>query len=236
MEVNPFFTASIAHSSNQFTDKELPDPPAGTQLKYIALGFGIQNYTCEAVGKDSSAAGALAMLYDVTKLYPGRRPGSLSHAEFEALPANILQHHAVPINFDTTTTEGRADPSIPGASQTHPFPADEPLRVRGMRPLPFLGHHFFDAAGVPVFDIYKGSNGDIHLPCKKVDSANAPESASKGPDGTGAVSWLLLDDKGGATGAKYVYRVLTAGGNSHGCSKGTGGDTTSYAATYWFYG
>ena len=214
-----------------FTGQDLPEPPAGTELKYIALGFGIQNYTCAEVGGAATATGALAMLYDITNLYPSKRWGSLSSDQFDALSAKALHSHQVPLNFDSSS-EGRADPSFPGASKTNPFPADAPLKLDDMRPIPFLGHHFFDSKGVPTFTL---ANGAVNLPCKKLNAVPAPSAADAGPDGTGAVAWLYLGDAGGAIGAKYVYRVLTAGGNSHGCKAGTGGDSTSYAATYWFY-
>ncbi|KAA8569209.1 hypothetical protein MFRU_004g00580 [Monilinia fructicola] len=45
---------------------ELP-APTGT-LAYVALGRGIQNYTCSAVGATPAAIGAVASLYDATEL------------------------------------------------------------------------------------------------------------------------------------------------------------------------
>ncbi|RAL66058.1 hypothetical protein DID88_005718 [Monilinia fructigena] len=45
---------------------ELP-APTGT-LAYVALGRGIQNYTCSAVGAAPAAIGAVANLYDATEL------------------------------------------------------------------------------------------------------------------------------------------------------------------------
>lgn len=68
-------------------------------------------------------------------------------------------------------------------------------------------------------------------------AVDAPTNADKGRDGTGAVAWLQLGAKDGSIGgAKLVYRVLTAGGNSHGCAKASGQDSTSYSAMYWFFG
>lgn len=137
--------------------------------------------------------------------------------------------------MDPGNTQGRADPSHPGASLTAPFPAPADLSVEGIdQPLKFLGHHFFNGEGVPTFEL---DNGSIYLTSKKDENVDAPKSASAGPDGTGAVGWLKLSATDDATGpAKLVYRVITAGGNSHGCAKAAGDDSTSYAATYWFYG
>ncbi|KND88359.1 hypothetical protein TOPH_06970 [Tolypocladium ophioglossoides CBS 100239] len=215
------------------TGNDLPAPPANVALKYIALGFGIQNYTCAQVGAAANATGALAMLYDITSLYPGQGARSLSQPDFDALTARALWSHDVPLNLNEST-EGHVDPESPGASLTQPFPPDAPLELHGIKPLPFLGHHFFNSNGVPTFVL---DGGKIYLPAAKLNAVDAPKSANPGPQGTGAVSWLYLGRKDStAIGAEYVYRVLTAGGASHGCSKAAGQDSTSYAATYWFYG
>jgi hypothetical protein len=138
----------------------------------------------------------------------------------------------VPLNFNYSSA-GRVDPAHPGASQTNPFPKDGPLSLWGLKPIPFLGHHIFTSAGVPNFIL---DGGKINMLAGKTGAADAPKTADKGPDGTGAVAWLQLTAKDGSVGnAKLVYRVLTAGGNSHGCAKGAGQDSTSYTATYWFY-
>ncbi|PHH86963.1 hypothetical protein CDD83_9480 [Cordyceps sp. RAO-2017] len=50
------------------TGHELPPPRPGLRLKHIALGFGIQNYTCARPGAEATSTGALAMLYDITHL------------------------------------------------------------------------------------------------------------------------------------------------------------------------
>ncbi|RYC78771.1 hypothetical protein BFJ63_vAg18356, partial [Fusarium oxysporum f. sp. narcissi] len=51
---------------------ELPEPSEDVSLKHIALGFGIQNYTCADTAASPTPVGALAVLYDVTHLYPGQ--------------------------------------------------------------------------------------------------------------------------------------------------------------------
>lgn len=203
-------------------EKELPSPPTGVTLKHIALGFGIQNYTCADVGSTATATGALAMLYDITYLYPSQSRRSLSSAAWLKLTADALYSQAVPLNMKTGA-------GAVGADAQNPFTASTTLKVNNLE-MPFLGHHYFNAAGVPTFDL--GSQVFIGT---KLDAISAPASADKGPDGTGAVAWLYLGDAGGSIGVKYVYRVLTAGGNSHGCAK-AGADSTSYTTMYWFYG
>ncbi|GAO17927.1 hypothetical protein UVI_02026940 [Ustilaginoidea virens] len=172
------------------------------------------------------------MLYDITKLYPGHGKHSLSQTAWDALTSRALRTHDVPLNFNSSAA-GRGDPRIRRASQTDPFPPDSPLHLSGLKPLHFLGHHLFTPAGVPDFVLKRGA---VNLLAKKLAAVDAPRSADKGPDGTGAVPWLQLGAKDGSVGhVKYVYRVLTAGGASHGCS-GQGDDGTSYTAMYWFFG
>lgn len=214
------------------TVRELQSPPNGTRPKHIALGIGIQNYTCAAVGSTAAANGALAMLYDITALYPGQGPSSLSQEAFDSLTATALRSVTVPLNFDTASTDPRVEPSSPGASLTNPFTADAPLQLDGLAPLPFLGHHFFNSASVPTFVL---DGGAVNFVGAKNDGITAPPTADAGPQGTGAVDWLYLTATAGAVGASSVYRVDTAGGVSHGCASAAGKDSTTYAAAYWFF-
>ncbi|KAF4950795.1 hypothetical protein FSARC_13092 [Fusarium sarcochroum] len=202
---------------------ELPDPPRDLALSHIALGFGIQNYSCADAGATPAATGALAVLYDATYLYPGQDRSSLTAEKWASLPSDTLNTGKVPLNRNENG----------GASLTNPFSKKQSFKVEGLRKsIPYLGHHFFNAAGVPTFDLDKANQ---LLVAKKIDGIKAPASAPAGPEGTGAVDWLYLGDAGGSQGVSTVYRVLTAGGVSHGCkSKGT--DSTSYTAFYWFYG
>lgn len=224
-----FNSPSYLHISFSLTNifdaaTELPAPPQGVALKHIALGFGIQNYTCADAATTPAAQGALAVLYDVTHLYPGQGLGSLPKDKWASLPSDVLNTGKVPLNLNENGV---------GASLTEPFPKKSSIKVAGMRKeLPYLGHHFFNAAGVPTFDL---DSANQLLLCKKLDGIKAPASAPAGPEGTGAVDWLYLGDAGGSIGVSYVYRVMTAGGASHGC-KAKGTDSTSYTTLYWFYG
>ncbi|KAF5228759.1 hypothetical protein FAUST_10884 [Fusarium austroamericanum] len=205
---------------------ELPSPPQGVTLKHIALGFGIQNYTCADAAATPAAQGALAVLYDVTHLYPGQGPASLPQDKWTSLTSNVLNTGKIPLNLNDNGV---------GASLTNPFPKKSSFKLEVEGPpknLPYLGHHFFNAAGVPTFDLDAANQ---LLICKKLDGIKAPASAPAGPEGTGAVDWLYLGDAGGSIGVSYVYRVLTAGGASHGC-KAKDTDSTSYTTLYWFYG
>ncbi|KAL8915596.1 MAG: hypothetical protein Q9171_000161 [Xanthocarpia ochracea] len=103
-------------------------------------------------------------------------------------------------------------------------------------PIPVLGKHTFDAAGVPVFDL--GKKGC--LKGKKVAGIAAPKTASLGANGKGdgAVDWLMLTAVPGSTLLKEVFRVETAGGKAPAsCGGGPARQIqVEYATHYWFYG
>ncbi|KAI9889450.1 MAG: hypothetical protein M1814_005313 [Vezdaea aestivalis] len=101
--------------------------------------------------------------------------------------------------------------------------------------IPTLGNHYFDAAGVPTFDLGRGGL----LKAAKSAAVDAPASADKGPDGTGAVPWLYLTAKPGAGSVNLaaVYRVVTSGGAApSSCAGQPGVVSIDYATQYWFYG
>lgn len=81
--------------------------------------------------------------------------------------------------------------------------------------LAISGHHFFTNATTPFFDLDTSMKLGV-APCSKNSSVPAPANASKGQGGKGfgAVAWLKLLTKDGATGnLQEVYRVNTAGGS-----------------------
>lgn len=194
----------------------MPSPDA--PIKHIVVGHGVQNYTCSAAGAAGTSVGALAVLHDITTLYPGSGPSALSSDSWNGLTSTVLRTTSMPI-----------DTSNPSS----PFPAAASLTVSGIKtPLPFIGHHYFDIAGVPTFSL----NNDAELlKAQKVLGIPAPSTADKGLSDEGAVDWLYLSDKGGSIGLTKVYRVMTSGGAAAVC--GAVGETQSvpYTAMYWFY-
>ncbi|OHE97585.1 malate dehydrogenase [Colletotrichum orchidophilum] len=206
---------------------ELPAPPADLVLKHIALGHGIQNYTCTSVNATSitaTATGALAGLYDAQPLYPNVGAASLSSVDvFNGLTTNAVWSTPLPLTSDGTSKFG--------ASATTPFPPPADLVMPGIAPMKQLGVHFFDNTGVPTFKL-----GEYLLRGAKLNGTKAPASADAGPEKTGSVDWLYLGDKGGSKGISAVYRVVTAGGAAHQCTTPGATDSVPYAAFYWFYG
>jgi len=224
---------------------ELPAPPAGSVLKAVALGHGIQNYTCAAANGSATATGALAVLYDILPLYPGTAGTGLSAADFDALSAKILYGQSLPINMQNTAAAAPGTPAKPnvlpeasyGAVVSKPFNLPLSDAKLGALSLKALGVHYFDKDGRPTFDL-KASSGLLGS-VSKVDVVAAPPTAEKGILGTGAVQWLGLPDNGLGigVGVSKVYRVVTAGGVAQACSvSGAGSGSVPYSAQYWFYG
>lgn len=219
--------------------QELPAPEAGVRLKKIALGYGIQNYTCAGTDADPVATGALAGLYDLTPFYPNPEDAnSLDQETFDRLTAMVIESAAenIPLNLLDSLPD-RVPNSSPGADLTSPFLPAAALPIPGMDgfELPHVGEHFFDNAGVPTFKLEDG----LSIKCAKLDGFNAPLSAAAGANGEAAVAWLRLGAKEntpGTEGLKFVYRVQTGAGSSHGCKEGGKSDSSFYTAAYWFFG
>ncbi|KAI0454985.1 hypothetical protein F5B21DRAFT_219121 [Xylaria acuta] len=197
----------------------LPSPDA--PLKHIVVGHGVQNYTCPTAGAAGVSAGALAVLHDITYLYPGSGPGAVSPTTWNGLTSTVLRTTAMPIDTED-------------ASAPFPAPADLVVSVGGGggRTLPFIGHHYFDAGGVPTFSLHDDAE---LLKSQKLLNIPAPADADRGLAGEGAVDWLYLGDRGGSVGLTKVYRVFTSGGAAAAC--GAVGETQSvpYTAMYWLY-
>jgi hypothetical protein len=97
-----------------------------------------------------------------------------------------------------------------------------------------LGHHYFDSAGTPTFNL---TAVDKYGFMAKTAAVSAPATANPGPAGTGAVPWLDLNQKSGyvSKNISQVYRVETAGGNQYVNCSAAGVMSIQYAAEYWFY-
>ncbi|KAL7622722.1 hypothetical protein AAE478_006400 [Parahypoxylon ruwenzoriense] len=216
------------------------DSPGGAMLKHIVVGHGIQNYTCAAAGATATSFGALAVVWEITHLYPGSGENSLSEADWSSLTSKVLRTTALPLNLASsspnTNTNTTASSANQGADTTAPFPTPSDLTVSGISsPLPYLGHHFFDSANTPTFELTDPSSPLFKG--KKDAGIPAPATADAGADpATGAVDWLRLSDKGMSEGVALVYRVLTAGGNPEACGPEGEVQSVPYAAQYWIYG
>lgn len=215
-------------------------------LLKIAVGHGIQNYTCSSTTAATTATGALAVLYDITNLYPGTPNTGLTFEAFNAISGAVFWGQDIPLNLQTSNAASPGTPSAPnvlsetdyGAVIGDPFPSPSALSLPGVlaKDAPFLGHHFFDAAGIPTFDL---SGSGLFGSVNKTGGVHAPSTADSGLLATGAVDWLLLQPNpdGLSVGIKLVYRVITVGGASETCSVlNAASGSVPYSAFYWFFG
>ncbi|OJD18219.1 hypothetical protein AJ78_01719 [Emergomyces pasteurianus Ep9510] len=201
------------------TDEPLPSVPGGQKLLHVTIGRGIQNYTCSSSSATDKpkATGALATLFEASCL-------ASTYPFLLSLLPNIALRLSNPA-YPTSLSQELLTSFTFGPSN-----------------LPIAGYHFFDSAGVPVFDLLK----DGHAAVEKIAGVPAPKGAldGVGKQKFGAVPWLYLAAVEGSAGkAKSVYRVGTAGGKSpETCEgwKGNDGDggvlSVQYAAEYWFFG
>ncbi|KAH9907042.1 hypothetical protein F4778DRAFT_778468 [Xylariomycetidae sp. FL2044] len=211
--------------------------PGDAVLKHIVVGHGVQNYTCSDAGVTASSLGALAVLWEITALYPGAAAGSMSQADWDGLTSKVLRTTDLPLNLNASSTTTSASSSSISVDTSAPFPAPADLDLgSGTGTLNFLGHHYFDASNTPTFDLSASSSGTEVFRGKKDLGIAAPATADKGLGDEGAVDWLELSDKGTSENLSLVYRVLTSGGNPAACGAAGQTESVAYTAMYWLYG
>jgi len=185
----------------------LPDPAAGLVLKHVAIGRGTQNYTCDTTNATAIPVSIGAM----ATLYNATCIASTYPDLLTALPNVALQFN------------------LSGANQALLSPSD----------LAISGHHFFTNLTTPTFNLNSSAGNLGVAPCSKNNTVPAPAGAPKGQDnqGFGAVAWLKLLTRDGATGnLEEVYRVNTAGGNPPPTCAGQAATfEIQYASEYWFF-
>ena len=164
------------------------------------------------------------MVWDITPLYPNSGPNAVSPEVWAQLTSRVLRSTDMPI--------GKAS----GDEGVSPFPPDAALDIDGVGSVQLLGHHYFNDAGVPTFDLYGGAGPRAILRAKKDSGIKAPANADPGLTNSGAVDWLRLSDQGTSEGdISLVFRVLTAGGNPAPCESADQTESVPYTAMYWFY-
>ncbi|EJD07404.1 uncharacterized protein FOMMEDRAFT_164379 [Fomitiporia mediterranea MF3/22] len=182
--------------------------PSGQTAQKIALGVGVQNYTCNAGVYVS--AGAVANLYDVSCLHDS--------SQFSQLPT---------IAYDIWNGEPSNDPNTFCIQQ---------IESRFHAQIDVYAQHYFQpnpsGSGIsPVFDAratsQKGDPNAYVLVSKSGDLA--------APTGKQDVDWLELTAVQGDL-AKTVLRIDTKYGQPPAsCDAGSPPLSVKYAASYWFY-
>ncbi|OOF99505.1 hypothetical protein ASPCADRAFT_126415 [Aspergillus carbonarius ITEM 5010] len=139
---------TLTLSSNQTA---LPSPSSNLTLQYVALGRGIQNYTClSSSPAKPTSVGALATLFDASCLVSSDQR---------------LLHRIPPLLQDIPLETLDFFASV--ASLAGPDSA-------------ILGEHYFTASGVPFFDLRLGGNDDW-VAAKKVASVGSPAASMDVP-------------------------------------------------------
>ncbi|KAB5525594.1 hypothetical protein GE09DRAFT_1257267 [Coniochaeta sp. 2T2.1] len=223
---------------------QLPAPAAGSVLKMIALGHGLQNYSCATASGNASATGALAVLYDITQYYPGTPRTGLPANIFNDLSKLLLFGQDLPLNLVNPAAAKPGTPTKPNtlpekqyvAVTSAPFKAPADIKFGPITAAKEIGRHYFASPNsVPTFDL--SAKTGLVARVQKVDAVTAPASAEKGITKSGAVAWLRLPDNGASVGVTEVYRVVTAGGVASTCDIiGQGEGSVPYTAQYWFFG
>lgn len=157
-------------------------------LKHIAIGRGTQNYTCANETAAPSGAGAVAVLYNASCLV----------ASFPDL-GNSLTKAALQFNLTN--------------SDIHQAQLSQTLAPSNLL---ISGIHFFPKGDTPYFNMNLEPLAHVgEIPAAKEAGLPAPADAPKGQKGEGAVAWLKLKAREGATeGLREVFRVETVGGSA----------------------
>jgi hypothetical protein len=185
----------------------LPPVGAGLALKHVAVGRGVQNYTCDLTNTTAppQAAGAVATLFNASCV------ASTNPQLLHVVPRMALQFNL---------TDAQAPPRIGAAN----------MAISGHHFFTNTTTPFFNL-DVP------GGLQIGELPSAKNNSVAAPADAPRGQQGEPAVAWLKLLARQGATGGlQEVYRVETAGGSPPAtCAGMPAAFSVQYSAEYWFY-
>lgn len=173
--------------ANRYTAAPTALPPisSGLVLKHVAIGRGTQNYSCDT----TNATAPPAAIGAIATLYNASCVASSYPDLLALLPSVALQFNLTSESQQTLTPSNLA----------------------------ISGHHLFTNNTTPFFNLDTVPTMQLGVaPCAKNNSVPAPTNAPVGQynTGFGAVSWLKLTTRSGATGnLEEVYRVNTAGGN-----------------------
>lgn len=190
----------------------LPEPAEGHTVKHVAIGRGIQNYTCDANNATAppKAFGAEAVLFDascIAAMYPDL--------------LDLLPRVALSFNFSDSDV-------LPNAQRPDTRMGPSNLAVSGV--------HYFDSDKVPFFNLTTARADIGEVGVAKNASVPAPNDASPGQQGEPAVAWLKLVKTTATGGLQEVYRLGTAGGSPPKTCEGMPEIfQVAYAAQYWFF-
>ncbi|KAL1969129.1 hypothetical protein VTN77DRAFT_383 [Rasamsonia byssochlamydoides] len=185
---------------------KLSVPSPGLSLKYVALGRGTQNYTCQSDNPTTvpTSNGAVATLFDASCLaagYPALLrdlPPALMHVTHDAAVLAAL-------------TLGQLSASRNGSL--------------------VIGEHYFRDSTTPFFD-FRPFGHPEWIAAKSEESVPAPANISI----DGSVAWLKLGYKDGCGIKEVYRVVTAGGDPPSTCKGQPQTIQVDYAAEYWFYG
>lgn len=186
----------------------LPSPDPDTHLSHVAIGRGVQNYTCANSSSSGTPtpAGAIASLYNITCT-------ECNYPSLSTTMTNLVIHYPLPSN--PTDNFQPTNLLLSG----HHFFVDNttPIFNLDLGPQAQYGYAVTkkDSASPAPSDAPKGLNGEAAVAWLKLNTI----------DGT----------KGGL---KHVYRVNTVGGSPPKTCEGVKPGvlfSVEYAAQYWVY-
>ncbi|KAI9759700.1 MAG: hypothetical protein M4579_002177 [Chaenotheca gracillima] len=196
----------------------LPAPATGNKVVHVAIGRGVQNYTC-ADNKATTipvSVGAVASLYNATCTganYPDlldKMPGVAA-----LFPVPNVNQQLTPPNLLLSGHHYFGDGTTP----------------------------IFDLDVVPQrsYGLFVGKKDSASPAPASAPKGDPPRGSKAGTKGYGSVAWLKLTTKDGtpfgtSKGIKEVYRLNTVGGNPPTtCSGQPKAFSVDYAAEYWFF-
>jgi len=199
-------SATLVLPSNQTVLVEPQGPPS-----FIAVAFGVQNYTCNATSLTYSNIGAVGELFDISCLYGKDEFSSIQDHLYNAwneTPANITIQDLISVVGDKPQVLGQHY-YVPNPKPTAGGPAISPK---------------WDFTS----DSERGKP-DAFVIAASVGTLPAPNS-------TDNINWVQLKNIEGKL-ADSVYRVDTKGGQPPtSCTAGAPLLSVKYAAKYWLFG
>ncbi|KFY84452.1 hypothetical protein V500_09307 [Pseudogymnoascus sp. VKM F-4518 (FW-2643)] len=184
----------------------LPAPDAGTSLKHVAIGRGIQNYTCDTTNATAipKAIGAVATLYNASCI------AATSPLVLNTLPGFALQ-------FNLGPNPAAANPAN--------------LDVSGLHYFTDAGVPFFnlDTTKQQIGTLPCSKAGSAPAPASAIKG-----QGNKGDGAVAWLKLTAID--GATGNLESVYRLNTAGGNPPKTCDGMPATfSVQYAAEYWFF-
>ncbi|KAJ7912340.1 hypothetical protein B0H13DRAFT_2476869 [Mycena leptocephala] len=178
-----------------------------TAPKYVALGVGVQNYTCSATTLKYTSIGAVASIFDISCIDKTPAFATIQTTAFKAWSA-------APASLSATTIGTKIGaPTLLGFHYFVPSPSGT-----GLSP-----EWDFTSTGK------NAGNANAFVLAAKAGDITAPTNSATNVD------WLMLNSVSGSLATK-VFRIDTVGGQPPtSCVAGSADISVKYTAKYYLY-